>query len=212
MRNIPVFSTDLGVASLVLDQIPYKQAAYVHIHDTAQPEEFIEECAQFCRAAGADRVYVASPAELEEYPVFTQVLQLVGSLQDIADTDAALMPVTERTLDAWRQIYNEKMAAVDDAAFMDAAAARQLLQEGHGYFVHREGKLLGIGKVAGDTIDVLAATEPGAGETVLQALCHALAGDRVIVRVASTNRRAMRLYERLGFICTGVLQTWYQIL
>lgn len=211
MRNIPVFSTDLGVASLVLDQIPYSGTAFVHICSTAQPEKFITECAGFCRAAGADLVLATGHEVLKEFPIQYEILSMRRPLEGIADTDAALMPVTEQTLDIWVQHYNKKMMHVDGAAYMSNREGKKLLEEGRGYFVHRSGQLLGIGKASGETLDAIASIVPGEGRTVVCALCHCLSGPMVDLQVASTNRRAIRLYEDMGFLSTGVKRRWHRI-
>ena len=57
MRNIPVFTTEYGVGSLILREIPYRQEAYIRIQDTKEPEAFLGECVDFCKAAGAERIY-----------------------------------------------------------------------------------------------------------------------------------------------------------
>lgn len=211
MRNIPVFSTDLGVASLVLDQIPYRQSAYVHIQAASKPEEFAKECAQFCRAAGADLVLATGHSVLEDYPLQYQLVSMCRSLDGLADTDAALFPVKEETLSRWVQIYNTRMAAVDGAAYMSSREGRQLLQEGRGYFVHREGQLLGIGKACEETISALAVQKTGSGEAVVLALCRALTGPMARLEVASTNTRALALYQRMGFMRSGIRSAWYRI-
>ena len=54
MRNIPVFTTEFGVGSLILREIPYRQEAYIRIQDTGQPEIFLKECVDFCKTAGAE--------------------------------------------------------------------------------------------------------------------------------------------------------------
>ena len=51
MRNIPVFTTENGVGSLVLQEIPYTGNAYVRIHDSVMPEAFLRECVDFCTMA-----------------------------------------------------------------------------------------------------------------------------------------------------------------
>ena len=212
MRNIPVFSTDIGVASLVLEQIPYIATGFVHIHDTPEPKAFIEECAGFCRAAGADMVLATGHSILEQYPLAYEVLIMTAPLDSIPDTDAAVIPVTEETLDLWVRLYNEKMASVDGSVYMSSMDAKKLLDAGCAYFVHREGKLLGIGKGSGEELEVIAAAEPSMGETVFCALCHCLSGPMVRLQVASTNARAIRLYKKLGLLCTGMERAWYRIL
>jgi len=39
-----------------------------------------------------------------------------------------------------------------------------------------------------------------------------LEGQTMELEVASTNERAIRLYERLGFVKTAELSRWYQVL
>jgi len=211
MRNIPMFTTEYGVASLTLQDIPYRGEAYIKIQDTAQPWDFLEECVGFCRAAGADRVYASGHSCLEEFPLHTALWHLTCPAERIPETDAALFPVTEETLDAWCRIYNDKMAAVPNAAYMSRAEAAKLLQRGDGYFVHHGETLLGIGIAAGEEIAAIATVKPGAGQTVLAALCHALSSDTVHLEVASANLPALRLYERMGFLRTREVSRWYRV-
>lgn len=211
MQNIPVFSTEFGVGSLILREIPYKGAAYVRVQDTACPKEFIEECAGFCRMAGAEKIYAVGHPYLENYPFHTAVWRMTRPLEGLPDTDAALLPVTDQTLARWLEIYNQRMAKVDNSAFKNSADGKELLKRGDGYFVHRGETLLGIGIAAGDTLDAVISVIPGAGKDVLLALCHALSGEQAVLEVASTNAPAIRLYERLGFLKTAELSRWYKI-
>ena len=211
MKNIPVFSTEFGVGSLILREIPYKGVAYVRIESTQMPAEFINECAQFCRMAGAERVYAFGHLYLENYRFHTAIWRMSRPLAGLPETDASLMPVTGETLDQWLNIYNKRMTDVDNSAFKNQQDGKELLKRGDGYFVHRDGQLLGIGIAAGDTLDAVISVVPGAGQDVLLALTHALSGDTAVLDVASTNSRAIRLYERLGFLKTAERSKWYQI-
>lgn len=211
MRDIPVFTTEYGVASLVLREIPYRQEAYIRIQDTAYPEEFLQECVFFCRIAGAEKIFATGHDCLQRYPLYTTVWRMCRPLDGLPETDAMTMPVTEATLERWRGLYNEAMAGVPNAAYMDQADGKAMLDRGDGYFVHRDGELLGIGIAAGDMIRAIAATKRGAGQDVLLALTHALSGEQIYLEVASENMRAVRLYERLGFLKTQELSVWYDV-
>ena len=57
MKDIPMFTTPYGVASLSLREVPYQKAAYICILSADQPEMLLEECVSFCRACGAEKVY-----------------------------------------------------------------------------------------------------------------------------------------------------------
>lgn len=211
MRNIPVFTTEYGVGSLILREIPYRQEAYIRIQDTKEPEAFLEECVDFCKAAGAERIYGTGHPCCESYPLHTAVLQMQGDVTGLGDTDAVVFPVVEKNLSRFREIYNEKMSRVPNASFLTEADAREILKEGSGYFVHREGELLGIGVVKEPRLLALAACRKGAGETVVKALCHTFADRQVLLEVASANGKACMLYERLGFVPTAELSRWYRI-
>lgn len=211
MRNIPVFTTEYGVGSLILREIPYRQEAYIRIQDTKEPEAFLGECVDFCKAAGAERIYGTGHPCCENYPLHTAVLQMQGDVTGLGDTDAAVFPVVEKNLSRFREIYNEKMSRVPNTSFLTEADAREILKEGSGYFVHREGELLGIGVVKEPRLLALAACRKGAGETVVKALCHTFAGGQVLLEVASANQKACLLYERLGFVPTAELSRWYRL-
>lgn len=209
MKDFPVFTTEYGAASLVLREIPYQGCAYVTILDSREPEPLLAECVSFCRMCGADAVYAKGDPYLERYPLYTVLLEMRCGTADLPDTDAALWPVRENTLEQWRSIYNEKIRRVPSGAWMTEKAAKEMLQKGEGYFVHRDGLLLGIGKVSGDTMEWVASVVPGGGRDVVCALAHAVSGDTVMLTVAQNNEKAMNLYERLGFIPVREVGRWY---
>lgn len=211
MRDIPMFTTENGIGSLIFKEIPYSATAYVRIQDSLSPEAFLQDCISFCRAVGAERIYAAGHQILEQYPLHTAVWEMSCFMGSLADTDAALFPVTESTLSQWQQIYNDGMKNVANASYMTQTDAKQMLQQGDGYFVHRGDILLGIGKASGETIDAVVSVVPGTGHDIVCALAHALFGERIRLQVASTNNRAIRLYEKLGFIKTAEISKWYKI-
>ena len=212
MRDFPVFSTENGVGSLVLKEIPYNGAAYVTIHSSSFPTEFLNECVEFCRAVGARDVYAAGDDCLRQYPFYTTVFQMSAAMYAIPETDACLFPVTEKTMQRWREIYNEKMKGVHNAAYMSERGMQELLKRGGAYFIHKEEELLGIGIAVDDRIECVASVIPGSGKEIVMALTHALVCERVALEVASTNHRAIRLYEAMGFIKTAELSNWYKII
>lgn len=212
MKDIPIFTTEYGVASLFLREITYRGRAHIKIQSTLEPEKLLEECVSFCRMCGAEWIDAAGDEYLEKYPLITSILAMQCDRSRIGETDACLFPVTEQTLQQWLDIYNERMKDIPNAAYMDSKDGRELLKSGDSYFIHRDGHLLGIGKAKDDFIDTVIAVVPGAGETVVQALCSNLQGDTVKLWVASANLRAVKLYERMGFVPTKELSRWHQIL
>ena len=152
MKNIPMFTTENGVASLILQEIPYRQEAYVHIRSTAAPEAFFRECVVFCKMAGAEKVYLTGHPLLEtSYSFHTSVLRLRRALPENRES-GCLFPVQRETLEKFREIYNRRMAKVDNAATLTLSGAEDLLKRGDGYFVHDGKTLLGIGIASGGSI------------------------------------------------------------
>lgn len=212
MKDIPMFTTDFGIASLVLKEIPYRETAYVKIR-TVVPgmlRELISECVGFCRAAGAERIYASGEEGLEEYPHFCSILAMSGPGDH--EPEANLWPVTEETVTHWRKIYNEKMADIDNAGTLTAYDEKELVRSSGTYFVHEDEKLLGIGWVEPGELKCVASLVPGMGARIVKTLLSAQESDQVELEVASTNQRAIRLYEKLGFVCVRESSRWYRVL
>ena len=77
--------------------------------------------------------------------------------------------------------------------------------------VHREGKLLGIGRVKGNELQWVASVEQGAGRDVVAALANCILAEELWLSVSADNIKAMKLYESLGFVATQELSKWYKI-
>ena len=211
MRDIPVFATEYGAATLVLREIPYRQEAYIRIQDTSYPDEFLKECITFCKMAGAEIILATGHDYLARYTVHTAVWRMTRPMTGLPETDAMTMPVTEATLQQWCDIYNRAMANVPNSSYMDSKDANQMLERGDGYFVHCDGQLLGIGIAASNKIQAIVSVQPGVGKEVLLALTHALSGEMIELEVASANERAIKLYEQLGFMRVAELSRWYRL-
>lgn len=210
MRDIPVFTTEYGVASLVLREIPYRQESYVCIQSTLQPEELLAECVSFCRACGAEKIYARNHEFLQKFPVHTSIVKMRGIAQVDESKVENLWPVTEETISKWREFMNQRLKDVDNAGTLVSQGEKEILESGGAYFVHKNGELLGGGWLKDGELLLLAAV-PGAGERVMHTLMS-LQPDRAIeLDVASTNSRAIRLYEKLGFVKTEELRRWYEV-
>lgn len=212
MKDIPMFTTEHGVASLILKEIPVRQVAYVKLQSTQEPEMFLQECVEFCRACGAESVFGSGDECLADYPCTAVLMEMQRPAEGIEQTNASLFPVTEETVSQWREIYNERMAGVPNAAFMTRQDEKKYLADGDCYFVHRNGKLLGIGKASEDTVHMIAGVQRGSGRDVVLAMASVLTADTVRLTVAKENSRAVALYEALGFVAVREISRWYKIL
>lgn len=214
MRDFPIFTTEYGVSSLILKEIPYRKEAYIRIRDLQEAfwQEHLAECVSFCRICGAQRIYAQGSEKLSRYPLHTAVLRMQGEAGSEAGKTANLFPVTEETVGKWRSLYNEAMGGVDNAGTLESREEKQILEGGGAYFVHREGVLLGIFWLEDRKLLAVAAVQKGAGETVMHTLMSLVPGQTLELEVASTNHRAIRLYEKLGFVKTAELSRWYRVL
>lgn len=211
MKDFPVFSTSYGVASLILKEIPYRQEAYIHIQSTLDPEQFLQECVSFCTACGAEKIYATGHEMLEKYPLHTVIWQMRGTLFISEEEIPSMFPVTEQTVSRWRELYNQKMSSVHNASTLEARDEARILESGGAYFIHESSVPLGIGWLEEDKLSALAALKPGAGELVCKAMQSLIPQQQITLEVASANEKAVRLYERLGFLKTQELSRWYRV-
>ena len=213
VKDFPVFPTDFGVSSLILKEVPYRKEAYIHIQDV-DPEhtrEHLSECVSFCRMVGAERVLVREHPCLKGYPLYTAVYEMRGTARVDPERMYSVFPVTEQTVARWRQIHNERMRCVDNAGTLEAREEGRILESGGAYFIHNDGTLLGIGWLEDTKLLAVAGVVPGAGMAVMHTLMSLVEGADMTLEVASTNEKAIRLYEKLGFLKTGEICRWYRV-
>ena len=210
MKDFPMFTTEFGIASLILREIPYRGEAFKLIQDTQQPEELLAECISFCRICGAEKIYARGHEIVERYPLRCIVYEMRGQAEVDEAKVESLWPVTEETVTRWRELMNEKMRPVDNSGTLEKKNEADILSGG-AYFVHREGELLGAGWLMGNELLLLASFKPGMGERVMHTMMSLIPGQEVKLDVVSTNTRAIRLYEKLGFIRTSELRQWHRV-
>ena len=140
MRNIPVFTTENGVASLTLKEIPYKETAYIRIQSVSDTDAFLKECCDFCRAVGATKIFGCGLDFADSYPVYTSVYLMRRERVGFPATDIVLHSVQQETLGLWLEIYNNRMMNVPNASYMTMQDADKMLQEGNGYIAYRDHK------------------------------------------------------------------------
>ena len=212
MKDFPVFTTEYGVASLLLKEVPYKQEAYVVIQATEQPEELLKECVSFCRMVGAEKIFVRGHKLAEQYPLHNIIYEMRGEISCDGESVAHLWPVTEETAGQWRSLVNEKLRHIDNAATLEKRDEKEILEQGGAYFVHNDGELLGAGWIVDGELKLIAAAQPGQGSRVLHTLLSVSEPEQLRLEVASTNARAIRFYEKVGMIKTKEISRWYRVL
>lgn len=210
MKDFPMFTTEYGVASLILKEVPYRQEAYIVLQSTEEPELLLKECVSFCRMVGAEKVFVRGHRIAEQYPQHAVLFRMQAEIPVDEEKVKSLWPVTEETVERWRSLLNRRMRDVDHAGTLERRDEKEILEKGSAYFVHDNGHLLGAGWISDDELRLIAAVEKGAGETVLHTLLS-VAPQVVWVQVVSTNHRAIGFYERMGFVKTEEVHRWYRV-
>ncbi len=213
MRNIPAFTCEFGAATLILQEIPRKGEAYCVVQwvQPGQTARLLDACARFCRMAGARKVLASHLPEPPLGPPQVRLLRMTCPRAGLPGADGALWPLLPENGREFLRIYNEGMSRVPLALSLREADLPRLIAQGGGYFVHRHGNLLGIGQVGEDTLRFLVSCCPGAGREVAAALLSVLQADMIQLQVAESNRRAMALYEKLGFSVAGVDECWWTV-
>ena len=211
MRDFPMFTTQYGVASLILREVPYRQEAFILIQSTQQPEELLAECVAFCRAVGAERIYARGHDIVESYPLHCIVYEMRGSIEVDEDKVESLWPVTKETIGSWREFLNREMRPIDNAGTLEQKGEQEILDLGGAYFVHRDGELLGAGWLVEDELMLIAAAQNGMGDRVLHTLLSVSNPEQIRLDVVSTNGRAIRFYEKMGMVITAENRRWYRV-
>lgn len=211
MKDFPIFTTEYGVASLILKEIPYRKESYIRIQDSLYPEQLLSDCISFCRACGAEKIYASGHSFLEQFPLHTTILEMRGVLFISEEEIPSMFPVTECTVARWRAIYNEKMKNVDNSSTLEQKDEARILESSGAYFIHENGTPIAIGWLEGNRIAAIAAIQPGAGERACKAMQSLIPQQQITLEVASSNQKAVRLYERLGFLPCAERSRWYRV-
>ena len=207
MNNIPCFTTESGVAGLVLEEIPYRKEAYIKIHSAVEPEKLLADCVGFCRAAGAEYVFATGSEVLSQYPYHTELIRMNCDIHNIPTSSLKLEKVQNDTERQWCDIYNNAMRSVSNASTMTDRKMRSFYEEC--YFVYDRDQLVGIGKIHEENVDAIVSLVAGRGVEILGALCSIVNGTQVFVEVACDNLRAVNLYRKCGFTRSESLSVWH---
>ena len=211
MRDLPLFTTQNGVASLYFKKISYTKEAFVEIRDSQSCGELIKECIDVCVMAGAEFVYATGHIELDSYTQYCTVLRYHVAKEFLSDTKAVALPIAADQKSWWRDLYNRKMLHVPSASLLSDSDVQALVREGNAFCIYRECSAIGIGIACEGQIRAVASLVPGGGRDAVLALAKCLESDMISLDVASSNHKAIALYSGLGFEETGKVMKWYQI-
>lgn len=217
MKNIPLFTSSYGLATLILREIAWNGRAYVLVREIWNDAgaALLEECRAFCRAAGAAEVFAAWAEGYETLPAdhAYDILEMSCPKAALPVGALPLEPLRRENADAYLEIYQRCFRDVPSAASYDHKSLEPLYDEdlawlvpvGEGY-----GAVAEISKAGLEGIAVLP-EHRGLGYPLAATVLQMVPRPTVQLKVASTNHRALALYRRLGFAESGPARPWYRL-
>lgn len=216
MKNIPLFTSSFGLATLILREIPWSGRAYVLVREVwGDAAALLDECRGFCRAAGAGEVYAAWAEGFETLPAAHAYDMLAMSCQKAALPVGTLplVPLSRENAGAYLDIYGRCFRDVPGAASYDRKSLEPLYDEELAWLVPVEGGYGAIAEISKTGLEGIAVLPEhrGLGYPLAATVLQMVPNSTVHLKVASTNHRALMLYRRLGFTESGLARPWYQL-
>lgn len=217
MKNIPVFTSSYGIATLILREIPWSGSAYVLVRSVwnGQKAALLEECKGFCRVVGAKEIFAtydmeALPAE-HAYDMLTMTRPKAGL--PVSEHPIDPEPLTRENSADYLRIYNTCFVSVPSAASYDAAALEPIYGEDLAWLAKVDGVYAGVAEISKTGLEGIAVLPEyrGLGYELALAVLPMVPSTELRLKAASTNRRAIALYERLGFACAGTEKRWWRL-
>ena len=215
MKDIPIFTGQFGIATLILREIPHKRWAYVMIRSAREGklEALLEECGQFCRMAGAERVLATADEPLTFLPHVHDMLELTCDRAALPPLEAPveLVPVDGENWAQFRRIYNALFREIPNAVTYTENDLPRILEQGRAYLAVEGGQAVGIGVCQNRELSAIGVLPEfrGMGTRLALTLLASMPGETITLRVSSSNGPALGLYEKLGFRRSRVLSRWY---
>lgn len=217
MKDIPIFTGQYGIGSLILREIPYKQCAYVLVRSAREGHmaDFLEECSGFCRAAGAEWVLASAPEPLSFLPHVHDMLEYACRRDQLPPPmrPVDLEPLCDDNAERYREIYNDLFRAIPNAATCTPEDLRRLREKSRAFLAKVGGETAGICQWTGSELNTIGVLPNfrGLGHRLALTAFGQMEGEVITLRVSSSNGPALRLYQKLGFDRTQVLSSWYAL-
>lgn len=216
MKNIPVFTSPYGIATLILREIPWSGSAYVLVRSVwnGQAAALLEECRGFCRAVGAESVFAAYDAEeLPAEPAYDMIRMARPKAGLPEPGKLELAPLDRENSAAYLEIYNRCFITVPSAASYDQNSLEPLYGEDLAWLAKVNGQYAGVAEISKEGLEGIAVLPEyrGLGHDLALAVLQMVPSPVLRLKVASTNTRAIALYQRLGFIPECVEKRWFYL-
>ena len=215
MKDIPIFTGEHGVATLILREIPHQQRAYVMLRTVWRLQPFLSECRAFCRMAGAESVYVTGQEDLSGLPFVHAMERWTCRRADLPPLvePVDLTPLDDSNRETFRTLYNRLFAQIPNAATCTPQEVERIQREERAALAVVEGQIAGLAQWTDGRLEAIG-VEPefrGLGYRLALTVLHRMTTETVELQVSSANQRALALYQRLGFTKTETLSRWYDL-
>lgn len=216
MKDIPMFTGTYGLASLVLKEISATGRAYAVIRAVwnGKTEGFLQECKEFCRAVGAENVYVSyGSEELPAEPVYDMIAMEREKAGLTQGSPVELEPLTPENGQVFLEIYNTCFRDVVGASAYGKEDLLRLYDTDCAFLAKKEGAYAGIAEISETGLESIAVLPRyrGLGYDLALAVLPMVPRKTLRLKVASTNERAISLYKRLGFSAVETLDRWWRL-
>ena len=217
MKNIPIFTGEHGTATLIFHEIPYSGRAYAIIRSVWEDRTaaFLEECRQFCRAAGARESYtswkLADLAAVHAYDMLTMACEKSALPRPQQPVD--LEPLTPENSGVYLEIYNRCFRDIYGAATYEQSDLEPFYDEDVAWLARVDGAYAGVAEISKRGLEGIAVLPQfrGLGYDLALAVLDMVPRKTAELTVCSTNERAIRLYRRLGFRQTELVSRWWKL-
>lgn len=217
MKNIPLFTSSYGLATLILREISWSGRAYVLVREIWNDAgaALLDECRSFCRAAGAAEVFAAWAEGNQALPAVHayNMLEMSCAKAALPVGSLPLEPLCPENAEAYLEIYQQCFRDVPSAASYDHKSLEPLYDEDLAWLVPVEGGYGAIAEISRAGLEGIAVLPEhrGLGYPLAATVLQMVPNSTVHLKVASTNHRALMLYRRLGFTESGLARPWYQL-
>ena len=215
MKDIPIFTGENGVATLILREIPHQQRAYVMLRTVWRLQPFLAECRDFCRMAGAESVYVTGQEDLSGLPFVHAMERWSCSRSDLPPLvePVDLTPLDDSNRETFRTLYNQLFAQIPNAATCTPQEVERIQREERAALAVVEGQIAGLAQWTDGRLEAIGVDSGfrGLGYRLALTVLHRMTTETMELQVSSANQRALALYQRLGFTKTETLSRWYDL-
>ena len=217
MKNIPMFTGQHGMATLVFKELSFSGSAYVVVRAvwTGETAAFLEECRGFCRAVGAEKIYASweeksLPAD-HAYDVLGLYREKAGL--PLPNREVELEELRPENGEEYLRIYNTCFRSVAGAASYDKQDLRRLYGQDCAFLAKMDGQYAAVTEISKEGLESVAVLPEhrGLGHDLSLTVLPMVPNPILRLKVASSNLRALNLYRRLGFVQENVRSRWYQL-